>query len=45
MVNTTFRFELGDFDCLVISDGFITVPPGVTMEVLCLLVGTGKQKI
>ena len=55
----TYAFKVGDFKCLVVSDGTIIVPDmvtpkkfdpadpksGLVMDVSCLLIDTGKNKI
>jgi glyoxylase-like metal-dependent hydrolase (beta-lactamase superfamily II) len=55
MINASFRLDVGAFKCTVISDGKIRVPgpplpdssnrPGEVMDVSCLLIETGQQKI
>jgi glyoxylase-like metal-dependent hydrolase (beta-lactamase superfamily II) len=59
MSSTSFGLDVGAFKCLVISDGFITVPapppPGFSgrpedrprekMDVCCLLIDTGRQRV
>jgi glyoxylase-like metal-dependent hydrolase (beta-lactamase superfamily II) len=43
MPGTSFHFSLGELGCSVISDGLLTVGPGI-MEISCLLIRTkGKQ--
>jgi glyoxylase-like metal-dependent hydrolase (beta-lactamase superfamily II) len=58
-VTDTFSFKVGEFECLVVSDGTIIVPDmvtpkkfdpadpgsGLTMDVSCLLINTGKNRI
>src|SRR3972149_7150193 len=44
MAEGSFGFRLGEFDCLVVSDGFLTVGPG-KMDISCLLIKTGQRKI
>jgi glyoxylase-like metal-dependent hydrolase (beta-lactamase superfamily II) len=52
MTVTSFRLDIGEFRCRVISDGTIEVPPispdtgrGELMDVNCLLIESGRQKI
>jgi glyoxylase-like metal-dependent hydrolase (beta-lactamase superfamily II) len=53
MDKNSYRFRLGQFDCLVVNDGSLTVPPppseksaaGEEMDVLSLFIDTGKHKI
>jgi glyoxylase-like metal-dependent hydrolase (beta-lactamase superfamily II) len=59
MNKNSFAFTLGNYKCLVVSDGTLIVPPpaseksqssggvlpGEEMEVLSLVIDTGKQKI
>ncbi len=53
MEKSGYRFNIGKFECVVVSDGSILVPPppekpsakGEAMDVLSLFINTGKQKI
>jgi glyoxylase-like metal-dependent hydrolase (beta-lactamase superfamily II) len=39
------RFGVGNFECLVVSDGTLTVPTGHTLDILCLLIRTGEHTV
>jgi glyoxylase-like metal-dependent hydrolase (beta-lactamase superfamily II) len=41
----SFRFKLGNFECLVVSDGTLTVPTGHTLDIMCLLIRTGEHTV
>jgi glyoxylase-like metal-dependent hydrolase (beta-lactamase superfamily II) len=54
MNNNSFRFKIGNWDGLAVNDGSLIVPPppsekpgtkGETMDVLSLMVDTGKQRV
>ncbi len=45
MGNGSVHFEVGKFDCRVISDGFLTIGPGGRLDVGCLFIRTGNHKI
>ena len=44
MADGSFRFRIGELDCMVISDGFLTVGPG-RMDISCLFIRTGQHQI
>ena len=41
----SFRLELGKFDCLFVSDGFLTMGAGGKLDVTCLFIRTGQRNI
>jgi glyoxylase-like metal-dependent hydrolase (beta-lactamase superfamily II) len=45
MGNGTLRFEIGKFECTVVSDGSITVPNGQVMDLMSLLIRTGEHSV
>lgn len=55
MISTSFRLDVGPFQCMVVSDGTIRVPgpplpdgssaSGEVMDVSCLLIKKGQRKI
>jgi glyoxylase-like metal-dependent hydrolase (beta-lactamase superfamily II) len=53
MEKSGYRFNIGKFECVVVTDGSIRVPPppempaakGESMDVLSLFINTGKEKI
>jgi glyoxylase-like metal-dependent hydrolase (beta-lactamase superfamily II) len=44
MVATSFPVQIGEFDCLVINDGFLTVGP-CKLDIHCMLIKNGKHSI
>jgi glyoxylase-like metal-dependent hydrolase (beta-lactamase superfamily II) len=44
MADGSLRFRIGEFDCRIISDGFIEMRQG-RLDVGCLFIMTGKRKI
>lgn len=42
---SVYQFNLGNYECLVISDGLFTVPDGSMVDVMCLLVKTGQHTV
>jgi glyoxylase-like metal-dependent hydrolase (beta-lactamase superfamily II) len=54
MENTFHRFRAGEFNCTVISDGWLMIPPppgssgqeqGQKTDISCLFIDTGKHKV
>ncbi len=45
MPNTSFDFNIGEFDFTVIHDGTLKIPGSGQMELSCLLVRTGKHNV
>lgn len=45
MSDVSFRFQLGAFDCWIISDGTIKIPGDHQMELTCLFIKTGKNNV
>ena len=41
----SFQFDLGNYECLVISDGMFTIPDGSMVDVMCLLIKTGEHTV
>jgi len=45
MSDMGFNFQMGNFECLIIIDGMMTIPGGKVLEVMCLVVKTGQHTV
>jgi glyoxylase-like metal-dependent hydrolase (beta-lactamase superfamily II) len=45
MADTSYRFEVGQLDCLVVSDGYLSLPGEHKMDVNILFIRTANHKI
>ncbi len=45
MGDGSVKFKVGQFDCQIISDGFLTIGPGGRLDVGCLFLRSGNHKI
>jgi glyoxylase-like metal-dependent hydrolase (beta-lactamase superfamily II) len=45
MTEIFYRFNIGDFKCLIIRDGLLSTPDGEKLELHCLCIQTGKHTV